>query len=123
MTTFESSKNTAGEANTLDGLLQVDLGALTTVGSYTLVDSSSANLLIAGGLLTDLTAAGGSITNVSQSTRFNVLNEGNIEWNLATADGGQDLVLNVTAIPEPATVGLFAAAAAGLLVLRRRMSL
>jgi hypothetical protein len=116
--TFLASKFTAGGANTLDGLLQVDLDILTATGSYILIDGSSF-APIAGSLLTDMTAAGGSITDVSESSSFNVLNEGDAEWSLTTANGGQDLVLNVTAIPEPATLGLVAAFGGTIIWIRR----
>jgi hypothetical protein len=115
---FSASRFTVGGANTLDGLLQVDLDILTATGSYILIDGSSF-APIAGSLLTDMTAAGGSITDVSESSSFNVLNEGDAEWSLTTANGGQDLVLNVTAIPEPATLGLVAAFGGTIIWIRR----
>ncbi|MGZ0654570.1 hypothetical protein ACWPKO_16860 [Coraliomargarita sp. W4R53] len=119
--TFISSQSITGNANVLDGLLQVDLDALTTTGSYTLIDSSSDNLLISGALHSDLISAGGSITSGSQSNHFNVLNQGDIEWNLTIGDGGRDLILNVTSIPELSTsVALFGSFALTVCVTNRR---
>jgi hypothetical protein len=123
ISTFVASRTTTGSTNLLDGLIQVDLGALTTAGSYTLVDSSDADLLIEGNLKTWLDGNGGvrSGTGSFASTNFAVLNGGSAVWNLTTANSGQDLVLNVTAIPEPATLGLFGLA--GLVVLAIRHSM
>jgi hypothetical protein len=49
--------------------------------------------------LTDLIAAGGSITNSAQSIRFEVLNAGTRTWELKTADGGRDLVFTIVSKP------------------------
>ena len=119
VSTFTSTRTTTGNANYLDGVLQLDLDALNTVGSYTLIDGNSDNLLIDGALISDLTAAGGSISDSLTSSHFNVLNEGDIEWNVTTANSGQDLVLNVISIPEPTTLGMLGLTAAGLFMVRR----
>lgn len=80
------------EASVLDGLLQVDFSELTESGTYTLLDTE---FPIVGALMADLAAAGGAITNESQSTHFNVLNGDDVEWELMTADGSNDLVVAV----------------------------
>ncbi|MGZ0654578.1 PEP-CTERM sorting domain-containing protein [Coraliomargarita sp. W4R53] len=103
VSTFNTVKNNAGGTNLLNGVLQVDLATLTSAGSYTLINSNSSNLLLSGQLLNDLSNAGGTITSSGQSSNFNVLNAGNAVWSLTTADGGQDLIFNVTSVPEPST--------------------
>jgi hypothetical protein len=106
--------------NTLNGLLQVDLGALTaTSGTYTLIDATNSNRLIKGSLYTWLNGVGGSYTNTGSysNVNFQVLNGGTKQWSIALADGGQDLTLTV--IPEPATLGLFVIAGASCLMFRR----
>jgi hypothetical protein len=120
VSTFNTVKNNAGASNILNGLLQVDLGALVGIGSYTLIDSSNADLLIAGLLATDLGTAGGTITSSDTSTHFNVLNEGAVVWSLTTANAGQDLVFNVSAIPEPGTYAMLAGCCALTFVMLRR---
>jgi hypothetical protein len=119
VSTFNSTRTTAGGANTLNGLLQVDLGALTEAGTYTLINSSDADLLIAGALKTSLDAASGTITGTGNysSANFAVLNGGTTQWELTTADDGQDLTLTV--IPEPATIGMLGLGAVMAVLLRR----
>jgi|GEM_PF-2302497 len=106
--------------NTLNGLLQVDLAALTaTTGTYTLIDSTNSNRLINGSLYTWLNGVGGSFTNTGSysNSNFQVLNGGTKQWSIALADGGKDLALTV--IPEPTTISLFVVAGIGAFALRR----
>ena len=105
--------------NKLDGLLQVDLAALTTSGTYTLINSTNSNLLIGGTMRTWLDGVGGSYTNTGDfaNANFQVLNGGTKKWTLALADGNQDLTLTV--IPEPTTISLFIVAGIGAFALRR----
>ena len=119
VTTFNATKGTVGSSNLLNGLLQVDLAALTTDGTYTLLNSSSTNLLIAGTMRTWLDSVGGSYSNNGDfaNSNFQVLNGGTKKWTLALADGNKDLTLTV--IPEPATLGLFVIAGASCLMFRR----
>jgi hypothetical protein len=109
ISTFNSTRTTTGGANTLDGLLTLDLGALTEVGTYTLVDSSDADLLINGALKTWLDADGGTRSGTGNiaETNFEIINNtANYDWSLTTANGGQDLTFTV-AIPEPNSFALF----------------
>lgn len=106
--------------NTLNGLLQVDLAALTAkTGTYTLIDSTNSNRLIKGSLYTWLNGVGGSYTNTGSysNSNFQVLNGGTKQWSIALADGGKDLTLSV--IPEPTTISLFVVAGIGAFVMRR----
>lgn len=106
--------------NTLNGLLQVDLAALTaTTGTYTLIDSTNSNRLIKGSLYTWLNGVGGSYTNTGSysNSNFQVLSGGTKQWSIALADGGKDLTLTV--IPEPTTISLFVVAGLGAFVMRR----
>ena len=106
--------------NTLNGLLQVDLAALTaTTGTYTLIDSTNSNRLIKGSLYTWLNGVGGSYTNTGSysNSNFQVLNGGTKKWTLALADGKQDLTLTV--IPEPATIGMLGLGTLAVFFLRR----
>ncbi|MGZ0654569.1 hypothetical protein ACWPKS_03090 [Coraliomargarita sp. W4R72] len=120
VSTFNALKDNSGRTNLLNGLLQVDLAALSTVGSYTLINSNNANLLLSGQLVDDLATSGGTITSAGESSSFNVLNAGNAVWNLTTADGGQDLIFNVTSIPEPSTYAWLTGFSSILLVFVRR---
>jgi len=126
VTTLQTSRNTAGGANLLNGLLRVDLADLTTAGTYTLIDSGSDNLLLSGALKDWLVAGGGSRSGTGDDAFANFAVTGtagnanwteNHAWTLTTADGGRDLVLTV--IPEPATLGLVAVSAFGAMWLRR----
>lgn len=119
VSTLQTARTTAGVQNTLNGLLLVDLAALTTDGTYTLVNSSSANLLIGGTMRTWLDSIGGSYTNTGNfaNANFQVLNGGTKKWTLALADGNQDLTLTV--IPEPTTISMLMMAGAGALLIRR----
>jgi hypothetical protein len=106
--------------NTLNGLLQVDLAALTaTTGTYTLIDSTNSNRLIKGSLYTWLNGVGGSYTNTGSysNSNFQVLNGETKKWTLALADGKQDLTLTV--IPEPATIGMLGLGTLAVFFLRR----
>ncbi len=98
VSTFAATKSTAGVANTLDGLLQVDLAALENEGVYTLIDSANPDLLIAGAMKTWLDGEGGSFSGTGNDSNatFQVLNGGTMDWTLSLEDGGQDLVLAVT---------------------------
>ena len=116
VTMFNTSRSTVGATNTLNGLIQVDLGAYTGgAGTYTLINGIT-NVL--AGALYD-TLSGGSIsgTGTYSSANFAVLNGGAQQWTLGLADGNKDVVL--TLIPEPATLGLFAVSGAVVILLRR----
>ena len=119
VSTLVTSDTVGTDANTFDGLLQLDLGALNTTGSYKLVDSTGA--VIGGALKTWLDASAGIVSgtgNVS-TANFAIVNaKSNIHWNLTMADSGQDLVFNVTAIPEPATLSLMVVSSMMLFVAR-----
>ena len=119
VSTFTSSKIGAATM-LLDGIVEVDLVALDTVGAYTLFTGSHASTVLSGVLIADLAAAGGSIFSSATSTHFNVLNEGAIDWSLTQS--GNDLVFNVAAIPEPGTYALLAGcfALASVMIRRRR---
>lgn len=90
------SKTTSGNSITLDGLIRVDLADLATPGTYTLIDSGSTNLLVAGALKTWLDGNGGSRGGSGDFSNA-VFAAENVppgwEWTLGLADGGQDLVL------------------------------
>lgn len=105
--------------NKLDGLLQVDLAALTTSGTYTLINSTNSNLLIGGTMRTWLDSVGGSYSNNGDfaHANFAVLNGGTKKWTLSLADGNKDI--NLTVIPEPTTISLFVVAGIGAMMLRR----
>jgi hypothetical protein len=119
VSTLTTTRSTTGATNLLNGLVQVDLSALTTAGTYTLIDSSSANLQLEGSLKDWLAGAGGSTNGIGDftSTNFQVLNGGTNQWTLSLADNNRDLTLTV--IPEPASVGLFVISGVGILLLRR----
>ncbi|MCF7817595.1 MAG: PEP-CTERM sorting domain-containing protein [Kiritimatiellales bacterium] len=123
VSTFTSKKTTVGNANILDGMLEVDLGALATAGTYTLINSASANLQIGGTLRTWLDGNGGSYSNSGSyvGSNFTVLNGDGKDWTLSLADNNQDLTLTV--IPEPATLGLIGLAGFGALAIRRLIAL
>jgi lysophospholipase L1-like esterase len=101
VSTLATSKTDSGGANTIDGLIQVDLAALTTEGSYTLIDSSSTNLLMAGALKIWLDGEGGSVSGTGSfaTNHFEVLNAGNADWTHSLADSNQDLIFTVA--PNP----------------------
>ncbi|MGZ0655288.1 hypothetical protein ACWPKO_13260 [Coraliomargarita sp. W4R53] len=123
VSTFYTVSSKDGITNLLDGLVQVDLAALTTAGSYTLISSDHASLLLSGQLITDLATAGGTISSSTQSSSFNVLNAGTSNWTLSTANGGQDLLLNVTSIPEASSYALLLGGASVALIGGRRIRL
>jgi hypothetical protein len=97
VSTLTTSRTTAGGANTINGLIEVDLADLTAGGAYTLIDSSSTNLLIAGALKDWLDGEGGSVSGMGDysTNNFEVVNGGSLDWTLSLADGGQDLLLTV----------------------------
>jgi hypothetical protein len=97
LSTLNTVRTTAGSSNLLNGLIQVDLSALTTAGTYTLVNSSSTNLLIAGSMRTWLDSVGGSYSNSGDfaNANFQVIGGNGKQWTLALADGNQDLTLTV----------------------------
>jgi hypothetical protein len=109
VSTLQTTKTTVGTNNILDGLVQVDLAALATSCTNTLINSSSTNLLIGGTMRTWLDGLGGSISGAGtySSDNFAILNGGFNEWTLALADGNQDLTLTVTynAAPTQTTNG------------------
>lgn len=116
VSTFNSTRSTTGGTNLLNGLIQVDLGALTTDGTYTLINGVT-NIL--DGLLVTGLLSGGSYSNNGNysSANFAVLNGETKKWTLALADGNKDLTLTV--IPEPTTISLFVVAGIGAMMLRR----
>jgi hypothetical protein len=103
VSTLMTSRTTAGGANTIDGLIQVDLSALTAAGTYTLINSSSTNLLIGGTMRTWLDGAGGSSNGTGDftSANFEVLNGGTNQWSVELADNNQDLIFSLNGIPDP----------------------
>jgi hypothetical protein len=100
VSTLQTIRTTAGAQNTLNGLLLVDLAALTTDGTYTLINSSSANLLIGGTMRTWLDSVGGSYSNSGDfaNANFQVIGGNGKQWTLALADGGQDLTLTIVPV-------------------------
>lgn len=117
VSTFVASRTTTGGSNSLNGLIQVDLGALTASGTYTLLDSKTN--IMTGTMYTWLTGLGGSYSNNGDfaNANFAVLNAGTKKWTLSLADGNKDLTLSV--IPEPTTISLFVVAGIGAAILRR----
>jgi hypothetical protein len=117
VTTFNANKLIAGSTNLLNGLIQVDLDALTASGTYTLLDSKTN--IMTGTMYNWLDGLGGSVSNNGNftSANFEVLNGGTKKWTLALADNKKDLVLTV--IPEPTTISLFVVAGIGAFVMRR----
>jgi len=104
------------DASVLDGLFRLDLNALDTTGSYTLLDT---NNTITGSLITWLDASSTpgtrSGTGNIADTSFEIENaDAGLNWSLTTANSGEDLVFNVTAIPEPSSASLLGAAALAL---------
>jgi hypothetical protein len=101
VSTLTTTRSTAGATNILNGRIVVDLSALTTGGSYTLIDSSSTNLLLQGALYTWLSSVGGARSGDGsyQDNHFVVLNGNNARWTLCYTNGQQDLVLNITILP------------------------
>ncbi len=98
VSTFTSTRTTAGNANVLDGVLQLDLSALDVAGVYTLIDGSSDNLLIDGALKTWLDGNGGTVSGTGNldTDLLDVVNASGVEWSLAVADSGRDLVFSVS---------------------------
>jgi len=119
VSSFVSTKSTSKADLILDGVIEVDLAALETWGTYTLIQSSHNDTVMTGDLATWLTGEGGSFTWTGSynGANFKVLNGGDLRWTLSSADNGGTLNLNV--IPEPATVGLFIVSGVGLLAARR----
>jgi hypothetical protein len=98
VTPFIPSKTSTGGANTLDGLVKVDLSALVNEGSYALIDGSSTNVLIAGAMKTWLDGEGGSFSGAGDfsNATFQVVSGGTIDWTLSLEDGDQDLMFAVS---------------------------
>lgn len=117
VTTFNANKPSVGSTNLLNGLIQVDLDALTASGTYTLLDSKTN--IMTGTMYNWLDGLGGSVSNNGNftSANFEVLNGGTKKWTLALADNKKDLVLTV--IPEPTTISLFVVAGIGAFVMRK----
>jgi hypothetical protein len=117
VSTFNVHKKDAVGSTILNGLIQVDLGTLTTSGTYTLINGISNTLT--GTTYDWLTLNGGSVSNNGTwaDANFAVLNGEGKKWTLALADNNHDL--NLTVIPEPTTISLFVVAGIGAMMLRR----
>lgn len=120
VSTFVSERTTTGGTNLLNGLIQVDLGALTAAGTYTLLDSKTN--VMSGALYTWLAGLGGSYSNTGDfaNANFAVINAGTKKWTLSLADGNKGLALTVV-VPNPAKISLFVVGMVGMgaVVLRR----
>lgn len=97
--------------NIIDCVLRLDLGALTSTGSFKLVDSQSSGQLIDGNLKVwlDGSSTPGTRSGMGNftSTYFEIINASSaLKWSLTTADGGQDLVLNITSTPGASSTAL-----------------
>ncbi|MCF7817597.1 MAG: hypothetical protein K9M54_06925 [Kiritimatiellales bacterium] len=101
VSTFTAKKTTTGNDNVMDGMLEVDLGALATAGTYTLINSASTNLVIGGALRTWLDGNGGSVSGSGSyvGSNFTVSNGDGKDWTLSLADNNQDLTLTVAVFP------------------------
>jgi hypothetical protein len=119
LSTLNTIRTTTGTSNLLNGLIQVDLSAQTTAGTYTLINSSSANLLIAGSMRTWLDSVGGSYSNSGDfaNANFQVIGGNGKQWTLALADSNRDITLTV--IPEPATIGMLGLGTLVVFLVRR----
>jgi hypothetical protein len=119
VSTFTVSKSSSAATFTVNGVIEVDLGALTENGTYTLITSTHADTAMSGAFATWLSGQGGTYTNAGSygGNYFKVLNGEGKNWTLSNAtDPG---VLTLTVIPEPATVGLFVVSGVAVLILRR----
>ena len=118
VSTFNSTKSNGAATMTLDGVIQLDLTALTQAGTYTLITSSDVDTTMSGAFATWLTGEGGQFSGHGSydGVNFEVLSGGNVDWTLSSADGGS--TLNFTVIPEPATAGLSVISAMGLCLFR-----
>jgi hypothetical protein len=118
ISTFVSSRTLSGVSNRVDGLIAVDLTALTTAGSYTLIDASGNQM---NGLLYDwLAGLGGSYSSTGNfaNAHFAVSGGDGVSWTLALADNNKDLVLDVKTIQKPVVVGLIGGGDEDVLALR-----
>ncbi|MCF7818039.1 MAG: hypothetical protein K9M54_09165, partial [Kiritimatiellales bacterium] len=101
VTTMVGTSTTTGSVNQIDGLLRLDLGALNTGGTYTLIDSKGSQL--SGALRTWLDAGGGSRSGTGDvsTANFEIVNSAvDLKWTLTTADvDNRDLVLTVSKGP------------------------
>ncbi len=103
VSTLVTTRTTAGATNVLNGRVVVDLSAVKSSGSYTLIDSSSGNLLLRGELFNWLYAAGGARSGDGsyEDSHFVVLNGNFARWTLSYVNQ-QDLVLTVDMLPVQA---------------------
>jgi autotransporter-associated beta strand protein len=99
-TTVASALNIGGNVLEFDDF-EFTAGPAVTVGIYTLFDSNS------------------TITGSLGTVVSGIIN-GGIAANLQFANGGQDLVLNVTATPEPSSLAAIGLGATGMMRRRRR---
>jgi hypothetical protein len=101
VSSFVSTKSNGKADLILDGVVEVDLAALETRGTYTLIQSMHNDTVMTGDLATWLTGEGGSftLTGSYNGNNFKVLNGGDLEWTLSSADNGGTLILTV--ITEP----------------------
>ncbi|MFA7369500.1 MAG: hypothetical protein WC334_07640 [Kiritimatiellales bacterium] len=101
---LRTTRTDAGAANRLAGRVVVDLSGLNTPGSYTLIDSGSTNLVLQGALTDWLNTGGGAQSGEGsfRNCHFVVLGGNYARWTLRTADGNQDLVLDVGMLPVQA---------------------
>ena len=101
VTPWVGTSTTTGSVNQIDGLLRLDLGALNTGGTYTLIDSKGSQL--GGALKTWLDAGGGSRSGTGDvsTANFEIVNSAvDLKWTLTTADvDNRDLVFTVSGSP------------------------
>lgn len=122
VTTFVNIQTgTTNDEYALNGLIAVDLAALTTVGTYTLMESTIPT--ITGDMATWLDGTGGSFSGVGDGVWgggvFETINAAGFDgWTLALANDGRNL--EFTVIPEPRIYGALIGMFAFLLVLLRR---
>ena len=104
VSTLVTTRTTAGGSNSLNGRIVVNLAALETDGTFTLIDSSSSNLQLTGALVDRMVAEGGSLSGAGsfESDHFVVLNGNYARWTLSHTNGNQDLILRVARLPVPA---------------------
>ena len=134
--TLNGATVSMGGINTISSIINVSsTGVMSLTGNFSSRSKADMVLNIDGGSVTfgglDLEAAGSSLATINMMNGGTMTIAGDyvtILNNLANLTGDASIVYNagtdntiVTAIPEPATLGLISAFGAGILFVRRRL--